>query len=96
MIKLMIADSHPIMIHGFKAELGSEQDIRIIGDVNNGNEAIKKAAELKPDVIIMDVEVIKNDGQNLLATIKTKVPGAKIILETISRDSTGLADSEQY
>ena len=55
-------DDHPLMRYALKAHLEGESDILIVAEASDGEEAVKKALELIPDVIIMDIEMPKLNG----------------------------------
>ena len=79
-IKVLIADDHPIVREGISARLSRKFDCIVVGEANNGLEAVSAAATLKPDIIIMDIMMAKMDG--ILATehIKKTAPGIKVII----------------
>jgi len=79
-IKVLIADDHPIVREGVSARLSRKSDCIVVGEANNGLEAVSAAATLKPDIIIMDIMMAKMDG--ILATehIKKTAPGIKVII----------------
>lgn len=55
--RVLIVDDQPIVRYGLRALLSTEPDMEVIGETNSGQEAIRLAAELKPDVILMDIEM---------------------------------------
>lgn len=86
-IKILIVDDHPVVREGIGAMLKREPDFRIIGEASNGNEALEKARELSPDVILMDLRMPEVDGVEAIKRIKTEKPDIKfIILTTYSDD----------
>ena len=79
MIKILIADDHVIFRDGIKAILEHEKEIKIIGEVSDGFEAIKKANELKPDIVLMDISMNKLNGIEATRLIKKANPDINII-----------------
>jgi DNA-binding NarL/FixJ family response regulator len=79
-INILIADDHPIVREGISARLSRQADCLMVGEANNGLEAVSAAASLKPDIVIMDIMMPQMDG--ILATehIKKSAPGIKIII----------------
>ena len=82
MIKLLIADDHAIVRNGMAALLATEVDIEVIGEASNGKEAVRAAEELHPDVILMDLVMPEMDGIQAIQEIRTRDPGARILVMT--------------
>jgi two-component system response regulator NreC len=61
-IRVLLADDHAILRAGIKALLEEESDIEVVGEAATGKEALKKASELTPDVVVMDVSMPDMDG----------------------------------
>jgi len=86
-IKILIVDDHPVVREGIGAMLKREPDFKIVGEATNGLEAIGKANELSPDVILMDLRMPEMDGVEAITRIKHDSPDIKfIILTTFSDD----------
>ena len=86
-IKVLIADDHPVVREGLSTMLSREQDIQVVGEAENGTEAIKKAGELQPDIILMDLRMPEVDGVEAMRQIKVKNPDMKfIVLTTYDND----------
>jgi len=90
-IKVLVADDHTIVRIGLKALLEYERDIQVVGEAGNGEEAVRKSAELRPDVVIMDLVMPKLDGVEATYRIRTLVPSAKILVLTTFGTSDGIA-----
>jgi DNA-binding NarL/FixJ family response regulator len=82
-IKVLIADNNAKFIQTVKSFLTNEQDIEIVGNARNGKEAISKAKELKPDIILMDVRMPEMNGFKSTSSIKQIMPEVKVIILTI-------------
>jgi DNA-binding NarL/FixJ family response regulator len=86
-IKIVIVDDHPVVREGIGAMLKREPDFVIVGEASNGKEAIEKAHELSPDVMLMDLRMPEIDGVEAITRIKAEKPEIKfIILTTYSDD----------
>jgi len=86
-IKILIADDHPYVREGLLSMLKREQDFMVVGEAVNGLEAVNKAKEFGPDVILMDLRMPELDGVEAMNQIKEINPDAKfVILTTYSDD----------
>jgi len=86
-IKILIADDHPVVREGLITMIKREADFQVIGEAANGIEAVTKAKELKPDIILMDLRMPELDGVEAIRQISSTEPSIKyIILTTYSDD----------
>lgn len=85
-INVLIADDHSLLRQGLKQILELENDIVVIAQASNGNEAVQYAEEYKPDVILMDINMPGLNGLQAIAEIKQKKLSSKIIVLTIHED----------
>lgn len=86
-IKILIADDHPVVREGLFAMLSRESDFEVVGEAKDGIEAVNKAKELSPDVVLMDLRMPELDGVEAITQIKSVKPDTKfIILTTYSDD----------
>ena len=81
-IKVLIADDHTIVRIGLKALLSYEPDIEVVGESRNGDEAVKSALQLHPDVVIMDLIMPEKSGSEATAEILAELPETRILLLT--------------
>jgi DNA-binding NarL/FixJ family response regulator len=86
-INILMVDDHTILRQGLKQLLESDGSIQICGEADNGEEAIFKALSLKPDVILMDINLPKVNGYEASRAILTAWPGAKILVLTNQDDA---------
>jgi len=82
MIRLLIADSFPVTRAGLRAILAPSPDIEIVAEAEDGSEAVDRALELDPDVVIMELRLPKMDALTVLRTLQTRAPRTKVLLFT--------------
>ncbi|MEX0736652.1 MAG: response regulator transcription factor [Bacteroidota bacterium] len=81
-ITLLLADDHPIVREGIKFSLAANRTIRVIGEASNGREAVTLARKLRPDVILMDIQMPEMSGLEATKLVVKFVPGTKILALT--------------
>jgi DNA-binding NarL/FixJ family response regulator len=81
-IRVMIADDHPLIRQGLEVVLGGQEDIQLVASAADGYEAVKLAKENNPDVIIMDVQMPEKDGIAALQEILEFSPDARVLILT--------------
>ena len=81
-IRILIVDDHPIVRQGLFFTLDSNFGIEVIAEAENGLEALEKAIELKPEVILMDLVMPDMDGIDAIKEIRQKIPAQKILVLT--------------
>ena len=83
MIKILLADDHPVVREGLRGMLSAESDIEVVGEAASGAEAVALFAALRPDVILMDLRMPGGDGVDAIAKIRAgHENGVKIIVLT--------------
>lgn len=85
-IEVLIADDHAILRQGLKQILELEKDISVIAQASNGDEAIRLARSLNPDVILMDINMPGTNGLQAIKTLKAEKNPSKIVVLTIHED----------
>ena len=80
MIRLLVVDDESLVRHGFRLILDSEDDFEVIGEAADGEEAIKEAGRLKPDVVLIDIRMPRLDGVE--ATRRLVAQGHKVLVLT--------------
>jgi DNA-binding NarL/FixJ family response regulator len=82
MIRVLIADSHPIVREGLSAILRAEPDIAIVGQAQDGVEALELVATTDPDVILLELRLARMDGLVVLRNLAARSHRAKVLLFT--------------
>lgn len=87
-IRLLIADDHPVVRAGLVGLLACESGLEVVGEADSGTAAVRLAAELRPDVVLMDLRMPGLDGVDATARIAAECPGVRVlILTTYDTDS---------
>ncbi len=83
MIRVMLADDHPVLRAGLRALLNAESDMEVVGEASNGEEAVQLAGQLTPDVVVMDISMPVKDGLQATAEIAAGLPGTRVLVLTM-------------
>lgn len=87
MIKILLCDDHAVVRMGLTMLLNNHQNLEVVGEASEGNEAIEKALQLKPDVIVMDLSMPHGkDGLSATIELKKKMPEISILILTMHDD----------
>jgi DNA-binding NarL/FixJ family response regulator len=92
-LKVLVVDDHALFRRGLQMVLKSEGDIEVVGEAADGNEAVEKAQESMPDVILMDVRMPHRSGIEATQQIKDLLPHVKILMLTISDEEADLYEA---
>ncbi|MDG5786165.1 response regulator transcription factor [Evansella sp. AB-P1] len=80
MLKVIIADDHPVIRDGFSIILSTEKEIEVVGTAQNGNEAISLVMKYKPDIVLMDLYMPEKNGLEALKEIKYAKEETKVLI----------------
>ena len=92
-IRVLVVDDHALFRRGLEMVLAQEPDIEVVGEAGDGAEAVERAADLLPDVVLMDVRMPRRSGIEACTAIKDVVPSARIIMLTISDEEGDLYEA---
>ena len=92
-IRVLIVDDHALFRRGLQMVLETEDDIDVVGEASDGHEAVTKAEQTTPDVVLMDVRMPRRSGIEATRSIKDSLPSTKILMLTISDEEADLYEA---
>ncbi len=92
-IRALIVDDHALFRRGLEMVLAAEDDIELVGEASDGSEAVQKAGESLPDVVLMDIRMPKSSGIEACRAMKEVAPSSKIVMLTISDEEEDLFEA---
>ncbi len=93
MLRILLVDDHILFRKGMASLLNMREDLQVVGEASNGNEGIRAARELVPDLILMDVNMPVCDGLEATREIKKEMPHVKIVMLSASEDDQDLFEA---
>lgn len=87
-LQIFIADDHAILRQGLRMVLNAQADMEVVGEANDGGEAVQRVLQLRPDVVVMDVSMDQVNGYEATLKIKEFLPQVKILALTRHDDSS--------
>jgi len=89
-IRVLLVDDHAVMRMGLASLLATNKEIEVVADVGDGESAVKKAVQLKPDVVLMDLMMPGMDGVETTRALLQKQPETKVIIFTTFGTADGI------
>lgn len=91
-MKILLVNNHPLFVEGLQYLLEAN-GIEVTGIARNGSEALKKARELKPDIMLMDINMPGQEGLETLKIIRGEMPAVKTVMLTDSEDDENIYEA---
>ncbi len=81
-IRILVADDHPVVRDGLIAMLGTQPDLAVVGEAASGTDVLRQVASLKPDVVLLDLEMPEMNGVQALRQLRVEHPKAHVLIFT--------------
>jgi DNA-binding NarL/FixJ family response regulator len=91
--KVLLVDDHALFRQGVRNAIKPPEEFEVVGEAEDGREALAKARELKPDLILMDINMPHCNGLEAVSAIKAELPGVKIIMLTVHDEDENLFEA---
>lgn len=95
-IRILLADDQPLFRRAIATLISEQPDFDVIGEADNGLEAVEKTHELNPDLVVMDVEMPVMTGVEAVRLIRDQMPAVKVVMLTVSESDEYLFDAIRY
>ena len=93
LIRVMVVDDHPIVVNGLRDVLEDSGRFDVVGQAGDGDEAVKTAEELQPEVIVMDVMMPRMDGVDACREIMELLPDTRVLMLTASSEEDAVIEA---
>jgi DNA-binding NarL/FixJ family response regulator len=84
--RILVVEDHRILREGLRAILDAQADFLVVGEAEDGREAINRARELRPDVVLLDISMPRMNGLEAIQDLKRVAPGARVVILTVHGD----------
>jgi two-component system nitrate/nitrite response regulator NarL len=91
LVRILVVDDHTLFRRGLTALLGRDASLQVVGDAADAGQAQRRAAELQPDLILLDNHLPGVNGVDAIPALRQAAPGARIVMLTVSEDEADLA-----
>src|SRR5262245_34800653 len=90
-IRVLLVDDHPFVREGIKSHLVTQPGIKVVGEAGNGEESLRQAVRLRPDVVLMDISMPSMNGLEAMSRLRRKVPHARVLVLTMHENREYIA-----
>jgi DNA-binding NarL/FixJ family response regulator len=90
-LRILLADDHQVVRDGLRLLIDSQEDMCVVGEAANGRQALSRAQELKPDVVVMDLSMPEMNGLQATVHLKARFPELKVVALTAHEDESYLS-----
>jgi DNA-binding NarL/FixJ family response regulator len=94
-VRILVADDHPLTRDGIKAALALDAELEVVGEASDGQEAVHLAEQVQPDVVLMDVRMPVLGGIGATQTISRTVPNARVVILTVEETQARVGEAIQ-
>ena len=94
-VRILVADDHPLTRDGIKAALALDDDLEVVAEASDGQEAVDLAEEVRPDVVLMDVRMPVLGGIRATQAISRTVPSARVVMLTVEETQARVGEAIQ-
>lgn len=92
-VRILLVDDHRIVREGLISMLHTQPDLKIIGEAGNGYEALERIEQLRPDVVLLDLEMPELDGVHVLKHIRSRFPEVRVVVLTAFASDERILDA---
>ncbi|MFL5307560.1 MAG: response regulator [Polyangia bacterium] len=85
-VGVLIADDHGVLRHGLRLTIDAEPDLKVVGEASSADEAVKKAADLRPDVVLLDISMPGGGGIGAVQAIRKVSCMTRVLILTMHKD----------
>jgi DNA-binding NarL/FixJ family response regulator len=86
----LVSDDHPVVLKGLQSVLSREQDLEVVGEAADGEQALANALALKPDVVLLDISMPCLDGLAVTMALRKHAPRTKVLILSVHTDEGNL------
>ncbi|MDP8908890.1 MAG: response regulator transcription factor, partial [Chloroflexota bacterium] len=92
-LRVMVVDDHDLFRSGLRRLLDEHDDLEVIADARRGDEAVRRAAELRPDVVVMDINMPGMSGVEATRRVLEVSPDTAVLMLTVTSDENAVLDA---